>query len=118
MGDRFGQSVQSKCLSTPTETRGIGKVCGGTIAFGGGVALYRGGKRIGGLGVSGDTACADHEIAKVMRDQLQLNPSKGRGADDIQFTQADGPTIYSHPLCPNTWRDGKKLGDELIANGY
>jgi uncharacterized protein GlcG (DUF336 family) len=113
-----GNPFNPECLSTPTEQRGIGKVCGGTIAFGGGLALYRGGKRIGGLGVSGDTACADHEIAKVMRDALQLNPAKGRGADDIQFSQADGPTIYTHPLCPNTWRDGKKVGEELIADGY
>ena len=38
---------------------GIGKVPGGVITFGGGVALYSGGKVIGGLGVSGDSACAD-----------------------------------------------------------
>ena len=46
------------------DTTGIGQVCGGTIVFGSGVALFKGQTRVGGLGVSGDTACADHEIAK------------------------------------------------------
>jgi uncharacterized protein GlcG (DUF336 family) len=36
---------------------------GGIITFGGGAAHYQGGKVIGGLGVSGDTSCADHAIA-------------------------------------------------------
>jgi uncharacterized protein GlcG (DUF336 family) len=38
--------------------KGDGKVPG--VTFGGGVALYQGGKVIGGLGVSGDSSCADH----------------------------------------------------------
>src|SRR2546430_8013476 len=42
---------------------GIGRVPGGIITFGGGVALYSGGEVIGGLGLSGDSACADHVIA-------------------------------------------------------
>ena len=37
------------------------------ITFGGGVALYSGGQVIGGLGVSGDSSCADHAIAYRMR---------------------------------------------------
>lgn len=104
------------CVDTPKgKTKGRGKVCGGTITFGGGVALYRGKTRVGGLGASGDTACADHEIAKAMRDAAGLNPSTGSGADDIQYSQVDGATVYSHPMCLNTWRDGKKLGDEAVA---
>ncbi len=45
----------------------IGEVPGGIITFGGGVALYSGGQVIGGLGVSGDSSCADHAIAYRMR---------------------------------------------------
>ena len=49
------------------QNTGIGFVPGGIITFGGGVALYQSGKVIGGLGVSGDTSCADHAIAYRMR---------------------------------------------------
>jgi len=46
---------------------GLGRVPGGVITFGGGVPLYSGGRVIGGLGLSGDSACADHVIAFRMR---------------------------------------------------
>src|ERR1700733_13168341 len=39
---------------------GVGQNPGGIITFGGGVALYSGGKVIGGLGVSGDSSRARH----------------------------------------------------------
>jgi hypothetical protein len=86
--------------------------------FGGGVPLYKGGVRVGGLGVSGDTACTDHEIAKRVREKAGLNPEGGAAVDDITYSQADGPSIFTHPLCPNTWRNGKKVGDEAAAKGY
>jgi Haem-degrading len=38
----------------------VGKSLGGVITFGGGLALYDGKSVVGGLGVSGDTSCADH----------------------------------------------------------
>jgi uncharacterized protein GlcG (DUF336 family) len=42
----------------------VGNVIGGVNVFGGGLALYGPGKKIvGGVGVSGDTSCADHDIA-------------------------------------------------------
>jgi uncharacterized protein GlcG (DUF336 family) len=109
------------CLATPDGRAAGGspaKVCGGTIVFGGGVPLYRGKTRVGGLGASGDTACADHEIAKRMRDKAALNPPGGALADDIWFSKADGPSVFAHPLCKNTWRNGKKVGDEPPATGY
>jgi uncharacterized protein GlcG (DUF336 family) len=112
-GISAGNPLNPDCLSTPSEPRGLGQVCGGTIAFGGGLPLYRDQKRIGGLGVSGDTACADHEIAKRIRTAAQLNPPGGAMADDILYKDVDPPTVYAHPLCPNTWRNGKKLGDEI-----
>jgi uncharacterized protein GlcG (DUF336 family) len=93
-------------------------VCGGAIAFGGGVPLYRRGGIVGGLGVSGDTPCADHEIAKRIRHLAALDPPGGMTADDITYSKADGASIYTHPLCPNTWRNGKKIGDEPAASGY
>lgn len=92
-----------------------GHLCGGTIAFGGGVPLYREGRRVGGLGVSGDTACADHEVAKTMRDLSGFNPAKGPGVDDIVYTEPDGPSVFAHPLCPNTYRNGQKIGEATLA---
>ena len=83
--------------------------------FGGGVPLYRNNTRVGALGVSGDTSCTDHEIAKRMRDAARLNPPKGPAADDIQYAKADGPSLFVHPLCKNTWRNGTMIGDEPPA---
>lgn len=105
------------CLVEPGDSsKTDGKICGGAIAFGGGVPLYKGKTRVGGLGASGDTACADHEIAKRVRHLAQLDPEKGQFADDIIYVSADGPSPFAHPLCANTWRNGKKLGDETPAS--
>ena len=108
-----------QCVVSPQDSaKTDGKICGGSIAFGGGVPLYRGKTRVGGLGVSGDTACADHEIAKRIRHLAQLDPPTGQFADDITYASASGPTMYSHPLCANTWQNGNKLGDEAKADDY
>jgi uncharacterized protein GlcG (DUF336 family) len=100
------------CLSTPDAKAGVGKICAGTIGFGGGVPLYKGRRRVGGLGVSGDTACADHEVAKRVRAALKLDPP---ASDEIIYLGVDPPSIFAHPLCPNTYRDGKHIGDETFT---
>lgn len=52
----------------------VGKTSGGVIVFGGGLALYDAdGKLVGALGASGDTACADHNIAWRVRHSLGLD---------------------------------------------
>ena len=110
---------RAECVVSPADSNATdGKVCGGSIAFGGGVPLYKGKTRVGGLGVSGDTACADHEIAKRIRHLGGLDPEKGQFADDIVYTSVDGSSPYAHPLCVNTWRNGQKLGDETPATSY
>jgi uncharacterized protein GlcG (DUF336 family) len=107
------------CLVAPSDMEKTnGRICGGSVAFGGGLPLYRNKTRVGGLGLSGDTACADHEIAKRVRHLAQLDPPQGEFVDDITYSSVDGPSIYTHPLCPNTWRNGKKLGDEQKPQGY
>lgn len=72
----------------------INRRVGGTITFGGGLALYEGADAIGGLGLSGDTACADHSTAWRVRNLLNLAPSAGN--DRITLDNATG-----HPHCPN-----------------
>lgn len=108
-----------QCIGAPQDAgKTDGRVCGGSIAFGGGVPLYKGKTKVGGLGVSGDSACADHEIAKRIRHLANMDPEKGEFVDDIVYTSVDGPSEFAHPLCDNTWRNGKKLGDEAKAQGY
>lgn len=101
----------------PPEGQGGGKnqIAGGLIFFGGGVPLYRNSKIIGGLGVSGDTSCADHEIAKRVRDLAGMNPAGGPLADDIVYSAPDPPSVFAHPVCLNTYRNGTKIGDEAPA---
>jgi len=85
---------------------------GGMIFFGGGVPLYKDGKIVGGLGVSGDTSCADHEIAKRVRNLAGMNPAGGATADDIVYSPPDPPSVFAHPVCLNTYRNGVFIGDE------
>jgi uncharacterized protein GlcG (DUF336 family) len=117
----LGQSnlFDPKLLSPPTP-QGGGKeqIPGGLIFFGGGVPLYAGGKIVGGLGVSGDTSCADHEIAKRVRDLAGLNPPGGPTVDDITYSTTEGPSVFTHPLCLNTFRNGVFVGNEQPATGY
>ena len=84
---------------------GVGGVPGGIITFGGGVPLYSGGQVIGGLGVSGDTACADHAIAYRMRAAAHLDgiPPGGlgpNGTDNIAYLSlGELPNGPKHPHC-------------------
>jgi uncharacterized protein GlcG (DUF336 family) len=78
---------------------GIGFVPGGIITFGGGLALYSGGKVIGGLGVSGDTSCADHAIAYRMRRLAGLDGTPN--SDNIVYLgPSDEPNVgFKQPHC-------------------
>jgi uncharacterized protein GlcG (DUF336 family) len=91
-----GQYAQFGTASDPM----VGERVGGTITFGGGLALYSGTTAIGGLGLSGDTACADHSTAWRVRDLLGLAPAAGD--DRITLDNVSG-----HPHCPN---DGATQG--------
>ena len=84
----------------------VGKSLGGVIAFGGGLALYDGNSVVGGLGVSGDTSCADHNIAWRVRQALGLDKvPAGVGPDhndEIIYDLAPDKTSasgFGHPLC-------------------
>ena len=94
------------------------KIAGGIITFGGGVPLYKNGKIVGGLGISGDTACTDHEIAKRVRTLASLDPPGGPSVDDIIYSSVDGASVFTHPLCLNTYRNGVSIGSEAAAVGY
>ncbi len=84
----------------------VGKSLGGVITFGGGLALYDGGSVVGGLGASGDTSCADHNIAWRIRQALGLDKvPAGVGPDhndEIIYDLAPDKSSasgYGHALC-------------------
>lgn len=84
----------------------VGKAIGGVIVFGGGLALYsKKGELVGGLGVSGDTACADHVIAWKTRHSLGLDAvPMGVAAgpsDNLIFDIQNGVSSsgFGHPDC-------------------
>jgi len=70
-----GQS-SAQNFGTPRDPM-VGERVGGVNVFGGGLALYRNGIRVGGLGVSGDTSCTDHMVAWKVRFALGLDSFNG-----------------------------------------
>lgn len=63
----------SMLYGTATDPMVGGKI-GGVNVFGGGLGLYNSShKIIGGVGVSGDSSCADHNIAWRVRNSLDLD---------------------------------------------
>lgn len=85
----------------------VGERIGGIVVFGGGVALYASdGTFIGGLGVSGDASCADHNIAWKTRAGLHLDyvpagVADGGADDNIIYDIANGVSAsgFGHPTC-------------------
>jgi uncharacterized protein GlcG (DUF336 family) len=95
----------------------VGKRIGGVNVFGGGLALYDAlGNIIGAVGVSGDTSCADHNIAWKVRDFLALDYVPGGVSpthdDNIIYDITDGVSAggFGHPDCGN---GEKPIGEAL-----
>ncbi len=85
----------------------VGERVGGTIPFGGGLALYNGSTVVGAIGVSGDTACADHSVAWRMRSNAAgwgLNMAPTGSPDKITLVNDPNSTtngIMLHARCAN-----------------
>ena len=107
----------------------VGEKSGGVNVFGGGLGLYAlGANLVGGVGVSGDTSCADHNIAWRVRNLLNLDRMAASGStpgvpgpaslfagdvthpDNIIFDIVPNPaggtgnsaSGFGHPTCLNT----------------
>lgn len=83
----------------------VGKKIGGVNIFGGGLALYNeAGVLLGAIGVSGDSSCADHNIAWKVRHGLKLdfipNGLSPTGDDNIVNDLVDGVSAggWGHPV--------------------
>lgn len=87
---RGGNSEQYGTAQDPMN----GLKIGGINVFGGGLALYSpdGKTVVGGLGVSGDTSCADHTIAWKLR--FALGFTKVPGGVNKNATGTDDNIIY------------------------
>jgi uncharacterized protein GlcG (DUF336 family) len=82
----------------------VGHKIGGVNVFGGGLALYDASKNlVGAIGVSGDSSCADHNIAWRTRHALSLDFIPGGvgpgGTDGIDYNKT---SIWAHPVCAGT----------------
>lgn len=88
----------------------VGRFIGGVNVFGGGLALYNEqGELVGAVGVSGDTSCADHNVAWRTRHALNLDfvPFGVSGdparPDNINYIgHVPVPSLasdFSHPVC-------------------
>ena len=84
----------------------VGKKVGGVNVFGGGLALYDDrGTLVGALGVSGDSSCADHNVAWKLRHALALDFVPGgvspTGDDNVVYDLEDGKSAggWGHPEC-------------------
>ena len=105
----------------------VGHKIGGVNVFGGGLALYAttGEVLVGGVGVSGDTSCADHNIGWRVRHNLGLDHLAKTGGvsgdatrpDNIIFDITPNPSGgtgisasgFGHPTCINTGTNYKTL---------
>jgi uncharacterized protein GlcG (DUF336 family) len=67
----------------------VGLRIGGVNVFGGGLGLYKGGLRVGGVGVSGDTSCTDHMVAWRVRNSLGLDQFQGVAGVSGDSTRPD-----------------------------
>ena len=117
-------AAPSSSYGTPSDPM-VGLKIGGVNVFGGGLALYATGHiLVGGVGVSGDTSCADHNIAWRVRNALALDHMAGTSSlppvggvsgetarpDNIIFDIAPNPYGgtgisaggFGHPPCLNT----------------
>lgn len=117
----------------------VGEKIGGVNVFGGGLALYDArNKLVGGVGVSGDTSCSDHNIAWRTRRNLNLDHLLGvipgvaglfagdpQHPDNIIFditpNAAGGTGVsasgFGHPTCLNNPPTVANVAGRPVASG-
>jgi len=103
-----GNSANNGAANDPMN----GLKIGGVNVFGGGLALYDAstGELVGAVGVSGDTSCADHNVAMRTRDELgydwglaaSIGGIDADGTDNIVYNDNIGAGLeaaFNQPQC-------------------
>ena len=104
----------------------VGVRIGGINVFGGGLALYDNGKKIGAIGVSGDTSCTDHVVAWKVRASTAYATVPAFGSFDAMFQDIPvdpatglvaGASVsgFGHPKCLNN-PTAAEAGSAIIGN--
>ena len=102
----------------------VGSRVGGINVFGGGLALYAGGRKLGAIGVSGDTSCTDHVVAWKVRAALSFGGVPSFGDFDAMFQDITPNPIggtgisksgFGHPTCLNNPTPAQS-GNAIIGN--
>jgi uncharacterized protein GlcG (DUF336 family) len=88
-----------------------GKRIGGVNVFGGGLAVYKGGVKVGAIGVSGDTSCTDHAVAWQVRDLIGGGDTSPGGFEKLKLTSTFA-ALGDHPSCGS---DGVQAGNASLG---
>jgi uncharacterized protein GlcG (DUF336 family) len=92
----------------------VGGRIGGVNVFGGGLALYNSsGEIVGAVGVSGDTSCADHNIAWRTRNNLGLDY-----VPHVAFNASGDPTHPDNIVYDITPQSGQMPGVSTHGWGH
>lgn len=92
----------------------VGARVGGVNVFGGGLALYdRNNGLVGAIGVSGDSSCADHNIAWRTRNLLGLDYVPGGVSGDK--SHPDNIVYHCPPCLACIWASAPAAGATLPA---
>jgi hypothetical protein len=99
----------------------VGNRVGGVNVFGGGLGLYKNynGTKVlvGGLGVSGDSSCADHNIAWRTRNLLELDYVPAGVNSPAPFTGLD-PSRPDNIIYDITEAAGLQIGESASGWGH
>jgi uncharacterized protein GlcG (DUF336 family) len=102
----------------------VGSRVGGINVFGGGLALYNDGRKLGAIGVSGDTSCTDHVVAWKVRAATSFGGVPVFGSFDKMFQDiTDNPnggtgisaSGFGHPKCLNNPTQAQ-AGGSIVGN--
>jgi uncharacterized protein GlcG (DUF336 family) len=99
----------------------VGQRIGGVNVFGGGLALYQSSAVVGAVGVSGDSSCADHNVAWRVREAVGLGGVTAgvspNGDDGIIYDlnpNGRSASGWGHPTCAGT---EQAVAQEIGAGG-